>query len=373
MKIGILTFHCAHNYGAVLQCYALQEVLKNMGHDVEVIDYQPEYLVKPYDVFNFRRLSSPTILGQLKKCLQEIIVLPKRLKRHKAFSRFINHKLNLSERIVEDKIPTTYDAYVMGSDQIWNPKITKGFDAVYFGDFTYAKENRIYIAYAVSMAVTELDETSKCYLSNALSNFNAVSVRERQLVPLLQPLTKNKIEVVLDPTLLADSEFWGNVAKSPHIRGKYVLVYQIRRDANTLRIANEIALQLNAFVVEITNPNMHINSYKFMSSSPEEFVGLFKNASCVVTTSFHGTAFSVIFHRPLYFVKLGGELDTRSEHLLMTIGLEDRMIAKNSSISFNEIDYSGVNMKLLQLKQASIEYLTRSIQRYNLEHASNEQ
>ena len=236
MRIGILTFHCAHNYGAVLQCYALQETLKGMGHNVEIIDYRPEYLIKPYDVINFKRISSPTILGQLKKCLLETVVLPKRLKRHKAFSRFINHKLNLSERVVEDKIPIKYDVYVMGSDQIWNPKITKGFDAVYFGDFTYAKENRKYIAYAASMAVIELDEPSKCYLSNALSNFNAISVRERQLVPLLQPLLKNKIDVVLDPTLLVNPEIWENIARSSHIKGKYVLVYQIRRDANTLRI-----------------------------------------------------------------------------------------------------------------------------------------
>ena len=333
-----------------------------MGHNVEIIDYRPEYLIKPYDVINFKRISSPTILGQLKKCLLETVVLPKRLKRHKAFSRFINHKLNLSERVVEDKIPIKYDVYVMGSDQIWNPKITKGFDAVYFGDFTYAKENRKYIAYAASMAVIELDEPSKCYLSNALSNFNAISVRERQLVPLLQPLLKNKIDVVLDPTLLVNPEIWENIARSSHIKGKYVLVYQIRRDANTLRIANEIAAQLNAFVVEITNPNIHTSKYKFMSTSPEEFVGLFKNASCVVTTSFHGTAFSVIFHRPLYFVKLGGELDSRSENLLTSIGLENRINAKNSSPVFNEIDYSNADMKLLQLKQSSLEYLTRSIQ-----------
>lgn len=362
MKIGILTFHCAHNYGAVLQCYALQETLKGMGHDVEIIDYRPEYLIKPYDVFNSKRLSSPTILGCLKKCLQEIIVFPKRLKRYKAFSHFIGYKLNLSERVVENNIPAKYDVYIMGSDQIWNPKITRGFDAVYLGDFTHAESNSRYVAYAASMAVTELDGPSKCYLSNALSNFNAISVRERQLAPLLQPLTKNKIAVVLDPTLLADPEIWENVTEGPHIKGKYVLVYQIRRDVNILRIANEIAAQLDASVVEIANPNIHTNNYKFVSASPEEFVELFKNASCVVTTSFHGTAFSVIFHRSFYFVKLGGELDIRSENLLTTIGLGDRMITKDSSPMFSEIDYSIADMKLLQLKQFSLEYLTRSLQ-----------
>lgn len=362
MKIGILTFHCAHNYGAVLQCYALQETLKQMGHDVEVIDYRPEYLLAPYRRFDVHRFISRNPLKMAKKCVTEIVLANKRIIRYDSFNRFITKELRLSEKTEGKSIPQKYDVYVMGSDQIWNPKITNGFDPVYFGDFGFPKDNKKYVAYAASMGATSLEDDAKAFYMKALKSFDSVSVREIQLAALLQPLTDKKVEIVLDPTLLVDRNLWSGITKTPRIKEKYVLVYQVRYDSNTLRIAYDIAKEIGAVVVEITaffNPRLKKN--RLQCASPEEFIGWIRNASCVVTTSFHGTAFSVIFNKPFYCIALGDNGDSRSASLLKNIGLEDRMINKNDSPGFSGINYDHPNAKLSLLKEKSKEYLLKAI------------
>ena len=216
-KIGILTFHCAHNYGAVLQCYALQETLKKMGHDVEVIDYRPQYLLSPYAVFNINRIKSNNPLKIIKRSIRETILLGVRLKRYYTFYQFIKNKLSLSSRITKYNIPESYDVYIMGSDQIWNPKITEGFDPVYFGNFNFQKGSKKYISYAASMEANELNNQAKNTYKKFLKNFDSISVRENQLAELLQPLSEKNIETVLDPTLLADNQIWDNIAQKPDI------------------------------------------------------------------------------------------------------------------------------------------------------------
>lgn len=356
MKIGILTFHCAHNYGAVLQCYALQEVLKGMGHTVEVIDYRPDYLRIPYDVISLRRIWSRNPLRLAKRIISETLSFPQRILRHREFERFINRYLNLSK---STGIPSDYDVYVIGSDQIWNSKITNGFDGVYFGYFPFPKGKRKYIAYAASMEAESLDRVAKDYLRKALNNFDAVSVRETHLAALLQPLTDKKISVVLDPTLLADASVWDSFLGSKPLERKYVLVYQVRVDEATMRIANHIASQLGAKVVTISSYSTWKRSkHLYWAESPQAFVNWIKHASCVVTTSFHGTAFSIILNKSFYSLALGSG-DTRSASLLKLVGLEDRMIDKSALPSFQQIDYAGrqVNDKLAKYRNASRTFL----------------
>lgn len=251
----------------------------------------------------------------------------------------------------------------MGSDQIWNPKITKGFDPIYFGNFDFQKGERKYISYAASMEAKTLNEESINFYLKELNNFDSLSVRETRLAELLQPLTTKKIKIVLDPTLLADINIWNRITSQPSIKGKYVLVYQVRYNKDTLRVAYNIANQINALVIEITaNTTIRFNRNKLQTSSPEEFLGLIKNAACVVTTSFHGTAFSIIFNRPFYCLHLGDGADTRSQSLLKFIGLSDRMIKKNEIPKFTEIDYEKeINKNLFHLREESFRYLKDNI------------
>lgn len=362
MKIGLLTFHCAHNYGAVLQCYALQETLISMGHEVEVINYRPKYLIASYKRFELHRFISLNLINSLKNSIKEALLAGRRFRRYKAFEEFITNRLNLSERVNANNIPSKYDIYIIGSDQIWNPKITKGFDSVYWGQFTFPKERRRYIAYAASMEIKRINEGERIFCKESLRNFDAISVREFQLVNLLQPLTNKKIETVLDPTLLADSSMWNKIAKKPNISQKYVLVYQIRSNQKTLQVANKIACQLNAAVIEVSAwPNIHFKRNVFQCASPEEFLGLIKYSSCVVTTSFHGTAFSIIFRRPFYCIKLDDGGDTRSMSLLKNIGLEERMIYKDYNPIFSEVNYLNTNKMITDMRDKSKNFLLNAI------------
>ena len=158
MRVGILTFHCAHNYGAVLQCYALQEVLRGMGNEVEVINYCPSYLTDVYKVVNIHRVLSRNPLRMAKRSIVEVLTLSNRIRRYRGFDRFINSWLTLS---ASRDVTPDYDVYVMGSDQIWNPSLTHGFDGRFFGDFPFPKEGRKYVSYAASMEATDLSGSAK--------------------------------------------------------------------------------------------------------------------------------------------------------------------------------------------------------------------
>ena len=164
MKIGILTFHCAHNYGAVLQCYATQEFLRGKGYDVEVINYRPYYLLHPYQLFNYRRVLCKNPIRLIKKFIQELLLFPVRYKRWRAFEGFINEQLQLGS-VVTNKLPIDCDVYLIGSDQVWNPKITNGFDDVYFAQFPFAKAKKRYVAYAASMEAKKLKNEGMSYLN----------------------------------------------------------------------------------------------------------------------------------------------------------------------------------------------------------------
>lgn len=359
MKIGILTFHCAHNYGAVLQAYGLQETLKAMGHQVEIIDYRPAFLLKPYKIFNIDRFISRNPICICKAIIKECLVSTMRVKRFLAFNHFIKCKLNLSEKKeVNDK----YDIYIIGSDQVWNPRITRGFHSPYFADFSFNKNKRKYVSYAPSMGSKELRKEEKTFYKQALQNFDSISVRESQLSILLRPLTEKKVSVVLDPALLAEPTIWESIIIKPKIKEKYVLIYQVRTNSNTMRIASNIAKQINGRVITLhawLSPNISKNN--FQCASPEEFLGWIKYASCVVTTSFHGTAFSIVFNTPFYTIKLENDVDVRSLSILKQVGLNERFISKDSSPKFTTIDFTNTNSKLLELRNLSKRFLLRAI------------
>lgn len=360
MKIGILTFHCAHNYGAVLQCYALQEILKNIGHEVEVINYTPSYLTKEYKTFYWKRYVSKNPYTLVKRVLSEIKLLNKRKERYNAFDQFVRKYLQLSPKYKKAKdIPPTNDIYIMGSDQIWNFNITRGGDPAYFGEFSFEKEDKIYISYAASMGKITSNNQEQKYLKKVLNKFDGISVREKDLQQHLQALTNKNIRIVLDPTLLLPQSYWDKILKRPKIEDNYILIYQVRQDPNTTRIANIIGEKLNLKVIEITAYIREKgNTNIFETCSPEEFLGFIKYASFVITTSFHGTVFSILFKKDFYCIRLNDGGDGRSSSLLDILELSDRLIQKNSTPNITHIDYSKVKQNnLLYLKQKSLDFL----------------
>lgn len=362
MKIGILTFHCAHNYGAMLQCYALQEHLLSMGHSVQVINYQPKYLVKPYKIFDIERILSKNIFKLVKNIAKELFLLPKRYRRYQAFNRFLSKRIRMSMLCNKDTIRDDFDAYVFGSDQIWNPNITNGVDDMYFGCFPFSKGQKKYVSYAASLGLDTIDNVWEESFRVNLKNIDHISVREDTTVNLLTSFTDKPIKVVLDPTLLLSKPIWEKLSDNVK-RRNYVLVYQVREDPNTIEFAQHIAHQLNTDVIKLV---AWVKRKKFIgenaSASPEDFVSYIKHASCVVTTSFHGTAFSVIFNKPFYCLKLGDGCDNRSSSLLSALNLDDRMVDKCERPTFSAIDYSVPNEKIEQLRNESKSFLSLSLE-----------
>ncbi len=362
MKIGILTFHCAHNYGAVLQCYATQEFLRSKGYDVEVINYRPQFLLDPYKLFDRRRVISKNLMLSLKFLIVECLLFLNRYKRFRGFEKFIHNRLQIGNAVSRDSLPSDCDAYIIGSDQVWNSRITRGFDPIYFADFPFEKGNKKFISYAASMESKTLTLEQVDFYAKSIKNFDFLSVREIQLQQLLQPLTSKKISQVLDPTLMVPTHLWDNLSSDKSNVGKYVVVYQVRVNPNTMRIAEYIANQIGAKVkVLVAWLQYKAVEGTDQTATPEDFLDAIRNAACVVTTSFHGTAFAVIFNRPFYTIRLNDGSDSRSESLLGTLNLEERVVEVNASPIFSDIDYSLVNQKLEQLRSESQEYLLNSL------------
>ena len=168
-------------------------------------------------------------------------------------------------------------------------------------------------------------------------------MREENLAASLRPKTRLEIETVVDPTLLVDKSVWEKTAEPPPVDGKYVLVYQVSHNPAADAYARDLAAQLGAKVVSVW-AGYSLRRGMLRTETPEQFVGWFKNAACVVSTSFHGTAFSLIFGRPLYYVGSGQPGENRPKQILRALGLESRYLLSGSPCpEFSEIDYDDVN------------------------------
>lgn len=356
MKLGILTFHCAHNYGAVLQCYALQEYLKSLGHDVYVIDYRPDYLVDFYKKYKREYWFEGT--NKLKAIIRESIRFPYRGMRYKAFQKFIDSRLHLYP-YQEGYDFSDFDAIFLGSDQIWNARITgKKFDPVFFGEGVACKK----IVYAASNKSSSLTEDEADFYRKALSKLDYIGVRETTLQQLLQPLTDKKVHLNLDPTLLAGDLLFRNLNISQGFKHKYVMIYEITPHKWVYEMAKRYALSNNYKIVELNSkiiPTRLIE--RDQTASPEKWARYIKHAEMVVTTSFHGVAVSILLEKKFYYVRQHNSNDYRIESLLNQLKLQDRIIEPNENISNTPIVYTSVNKNLELVRKDSVKYIIESL------------
>lgn len=357
MKIGILTFHCAHNYGAVLQAYALQSYLCGLGHDAGIVDYRPAYLTRQYESFSLYRWFSKNPIRGIRKFAREIRVFGARRTRHSNFENFISRRLRLRDYRQTSDL-RAFDLVLLGSDQIWNSGITGGRnDDLYWGVSVPVPV----ASYAASARKIGAGDAEREYIRRALDHMLAVSVRERSLKEILSPLTTHPVIQVLDPTLLADAEAYDPLCVNFAVPDRpYVLVYQVAYDESLGRIATELAKRIGGEVIEISayleTPRIR-GSKRIDIASPEDFIGYIRNAACVVTSSFHGTALSIVFRRPFVTVRLGYEIDDRAQSLLTALHLEECSMDKNETPRIPEIDYEKVGKRLADLRRDSRQFL----------------
>lgn len=359
MKIGILTFHNAINYGAVLQAYALKKHLSSAGHCVEIINYTPKVIEKDYKVFTlatplklYRIILYPLLLAK------RILLFIPRLRLTRKFVNFNLKALSLSEKTsASQTIPEDFEAYVIGSDQVWNYDIVQDSLPVYLGRFNTSTA-ALRIAYAASAGAGEKLLKTK----DDFDLFNALSVRELSLRTHLQQLGVSST-VVLDPTLLISPAAWHDLADQSNYptRERYILLYMMYDVPEALKTAKKLACQKGIKLKIISNFTFsHITKDHFLHPvGPEDFVRLFRDAECIITTSFHGTAFSLIFNKNFYFISSKTKGENRIHSLLSTLGLNDRMVENVTDIA--PIDYSYANSKILDLRAHSTAFLQDSL------------
>lgn len=344
MKVGILTFHCADNYGAVLQAYALQEYLKSLGHEAFIINYRPKYLTFHYRIF-VNSLPDGSVLMKLKYFLRNVLIAPIRLKRHLSFASFRKKHLNCLNIDLNEPY-NNLDIFIFGSDQIWNSTITNGLDEIFFGNFV-ASTNKKLIAYAASAGSTlNINNTQKIFFQEHLSKFYAIGVREKSLLNFLKPL---QCFLTIDPVLLAGQELFNKIAQY-NIKGKYLLLFQLGDNHDVEKIAFQVGRKKKLPIIKINSSSESLKNRKVISSaSPELFLSYIKNASYVVTPSFHGTAFSILFKKDFTSVCLSSIEGERIVNLLQQLGLQNRIATLDSSLFNTEsIDYS-IAYKLYEL------------------------
>ncbi|MFD2180174.1 polysaccharide pyruvyl transferase family protein [Veronia pacifica] len=358
-KIGIITFHRAHNYGAVLQAYALQKAVKNLGFDVGFIDKQNkkiEEAYKLYPKFSFMKIKSET-----RKLAHLLLDFKRKSQRHSAFESFISENLNL---LNVDKNQPNFSSVVLGSDQIWNFTYTDGFDDLYFGEDCSFSADKI-VSYAASMGKADLEEKLINQLNRKLAKIDTIGVREDSLRDFIQKNYEMEAEVNLDPTLLLDKDDWQEISAENINKEPYLLVYEVQENRITQPTVNYIAKKLGLRVITLSartdfrTPKDHISN-----ASPNEYVSLFRNAAYVVTTSFHGTVFSIINNVSFTTIGFDNEIDIRSKSILAKLGIPERMIGKDDEISNIKFDinYTKVEDKLSLMKNQSLSFLKNAIE-----------
>lgn len=359
-KIGIVTFHRAANFGAMLQSFALKKSLQALGYNsTEIIDYRSpsiENIYKYHWSYCYKR-ASVSLRGIVKIIgkLGYVYILKRRLKN---FRRFEKKYLTPSPNPFTD-----YDVIVFGSDQIWNIGITQN-DDTYFGDIGTDKVKKI--SYAASLGHGDVATLkSKARL---LKTFSAIGVRETQLGPVLSEIGIDSFPC-LDPTLLLQCDKWLKylgIPQNTKEKKEILLIYCIRDKERVLNAVRPIAVEsgMDIVILEASETlNVHGFSKRASYYAPREFVRCFSEARFVVTDSFHGTVFSILFHKPFVSCCLGDGRDGRAESLLSQIGLNGRLQNPEdiSVSSFNDIDFISSDEKLDSLREKSIEFLSEAV------------
>lgn len=364
MNIAVITFHCSYNYGSVLQAYALQTYLEKQGHRVQIIDYILSSDFKQYKLLRFDRyLRKPQYL------ISDIYFLPRTIKRKQNFNAFKTLNLHLTDKKYYDddnmaELNQKFDAFICGSDQIWNTACTKQVVPPYF--LSFADDDKLKIAYAPSVAQIH-DTTSNVemiQMKQYIGRLDHISVREKSTVSYIAQFTDRDVIDVLDPTLLLERADYDTLISQENFDTKfqYIFFYTLQKNNEMIDYCQKLSEKKNLKVLYISKNNIgKFHSAKnIYGCSPQAFLNYIKNAEYIVTNSFHATVFSVIFEKK--FCTFGTKKSyVRMSDLLKEIGLEKRMYKNNSFNIDDEIDYSNVQEKKSALAKSSKDFLNDSL------------
>ena len=371
MKINTITCHNVYNYGATLQTYALQTYLKGLGHEVEIIDYYPKYRNKK----NFWKIPNNSKVGKYSQryfLFHLIYAIHRAIKylrdtnfdRNKKFDEFDRKYLQItstkytSYQQLKDNPPIA-DCYIAGSDQIWNPNGDTGKDPAFFLNFGDSQAKRI--SYAASFGISEIEEPFKPNLKEYLRILDAISVREKTGLDILNDLGYTDAIQVCDPVFLLSKEQWLCIAPPPLVKNDYILVYDFfQDDDNIKKMSQKLAQEKKCKIVAVNDGGKCIYAdVNITNASPNDFLSLIANANVVVSNSFHATAFSLILNKEFYTYPVSRNKNhSRMTDLLDSVGLLDRFNTPISSLEA-DIDWLVVNERIKTIDDYSKVFLAK--------------
>ena len=371
MKVCTITFHQAHNFGSALQTYALQETVKAIANEngqaleYKIINFYPELQEKLYDVF--KPMNKP---ANIVKNLIALPHAPKLFEKHRKFDRFLKEHLDLTARYktVEDlqADPPEADCYISGSDQIWNVR-AHDFSPAYY--YSFLPEYCRRVSYAASLGPLKInwEKYDGNYYSKLLGKYAMISVREQGSEDNLKAISDVPCRVNVDPTALLSVDAWRKLQSDANYRdGKYILLYCLEPSKEQLAMAKAISkkLKLPIVVLRYNNKNDMFNSFvKKYDAGPEDFLAYLDHAALVLSSSFHGTIFSLIYHKPFY--SFHGMQDNRICAILKATGMTERSLdcmEDIEKVSLQQPDGDVIEAALNLERAKSKKYLLEALQ-----------
>lgn len=348
-SVGIIT-KISRNYGAVLQAYALRRYLEERGCHAQVIRYDNAKIRR-----SFRVLEWPITM----KSLRRLAHLRANLRRNRRFFAFRDQYLHLTRPYLTldalQSDPPAFDIYVSGSDQVWNP--ANDFDPAYFLDFGGKDVRRV--SYAASIGVSSIEDRYRDAFVRGVARFTHIAVRERSAQQILRELGFDA-RVTLDPSLLHTRAAYDPLAVDPATETPYILCYLMNPPAFTAELVARARKELGMRVV-ILGGGPYVprdNDLRVLDAGPREFLGYVRSAAFVITSSFHATAFSMLFHRPMAAV-LHTSTGSRVADLLESVGASERVMrgVQDFQPSLLKMDYSDIDCRLEAMRADSAAYI----------------
>ena len=372
-KLSIITLHRAENYGSVLQAYALQKKIEELGHEAEILDYHPERYT---NTGKLRRLKDKSAKFQnpLLLFLAKILIYPSYIRKNRVFNKFINTYLHLSSCSFasnEEAKKNVFDADICctGSDQVWNSHWNEGVEKALYLDFV--PKGKMCFSYAASIGLSDIDENEKNEVARLLDKYEFISVREDSGVDILKAIGRKDVVQTLDPTLLLSKEEWEEVADNAQTTSHYVLTYNLHHDPRIDKYADMLAKKHRLKVRNISYNWHDVVRKGHLDWCPkvERFLSLIKNADYVVADSFHATVFSIIFERP--FVTITPEVaSSRISSILKLLDIPEHNLQEfgDTKIIESPIDYMHVKRLLEVEKQKSMTFLKNVLSSSDFTH-----
>lgn len=367
--VGLITYHAAYNFGSVLQAYATQRTIESFGYPVEMIDYRTYSQIYWYH-HDIRHLKTWKSKAEVPLFL---MMRSKRKERARKFEDFISSKMNLTaKRYIkfEDFIDFNYEILVSGSDQIWNINCGEfryePYDSIrpYFLDFGHPKKR---IAYASSFGAANREQVQD--YTELLKQYDFLSTREPRTRDFMAELTGKNVELVCDPTWLLNREEWSQLISKSNHKKPYILVYNLlfnwrivipwlRKIKKTAKI-----LGLDVYCISALRPLVYPGVHMVNDAGPLDILQMIRDASFVVTNTFHGTIFSINFNVP--FLSLKVEPNSRQDQILTLCRLGNRVAnTPDELMKFNKplnIDFTQANRVIEDFRTKSKQYLKNAL------------